>query len=566
MAVVQISRIQHRRGRKNQGSGLPQLASGELGWAIDAQELYIGNGAVSEGAPLVGNTKVLTESDNLLTLAGQYAYKRETIQTGVSIGSPIERSLQDKLDDFVSVRDFGAFGDGTDQTEKIQRAIDQLFINSATKGLYKSRVTLHIPAGEYLISNPGLQIPPFANIVGDGIDKTFFNSAGSNPPANMFKTVNETSIPGTYADPSTTDSTNMPRNIRLEGMTISTTSFGGAMLIENCRDSIFKDLRFVGGWSTGDGITSDGLPASNLTAMVLSGGSVATATTDYNIFENINFEGWACAVYSEYDVAYNKWSKGKVTDCGLGFVLGADPTVSQPVGKTIGAQHNIIEEFVFDLVDKQGVYVRTGNFNTSERNTFLNVGRDGGSSVVVTPVIEFYRNATTSLSSADHIDYDNNRSIRDYFQRTAELTVDPLYFTQDYKPEVYGSKRVLLDNPVRRTVGVKLSADTIIRLPADQKRGMIELEYTYRAEVAPGNILQHGLMKIVYNKLNNEILFSDSADYTGNASKVGLIAFEVKGSAFQNGDTEIHIDCTNTTLDNLSPEEDELEFTIKYIN
>ena len=53
MAVVSISRIQVRRGRKNQGSGLPQLASGELGWAVDAQELWIGNGAVSEGSPYV---------------------------------------------------------------------------------------------------------------------------------------------------------------------------------------------------------------------------------------------------------------------------------------------------------------------------------------------------------------------------------------------------------------------------------------------------------------------------------------------------------------------------------
>ena len=38
MAVVSISRIQIRRGRKNQGSGLPQLASGEFGWATDAQD------------------------------------------------------------------------------------------------------------------------------------------------------------------------------------------------------------------------------------------------------------------------------------------------------------------------------------------------------------------------------------------------------------------------------------------------------------------------------------------------------------------------------------------------
>ena len=82
MAVVQISRIQIRRGRKNSGSGIPQLAGGELGWAVDSQELYIGNGSVSEGSPAVGNTKVLTENDNLFTLADQYTYKDGTIQTG----------------------------------------------------------------------------------------------------------------------------------------------------------------------------------------------------------------------------------------------------------------------------------------------------------------------------------------------------------------------------------------------------------------------------------------------------------------------------------------------------
>ena len=54
MAVVQISRIQQRRGKKNSATGFPQLASGEIGWAIDSQELYIGNGSVSEGAPYVG--------------------------------------------------------------------------------------------------------------------------------------------------------------------------------------------------------------------------------------------------------------------------------------------------------------------------------------------------------------------------------------------------------------------------------------------------------------------------------------------------------------------------------
>lgn len=67
MAVTQISKIQVRRGRQE---NLPQLAAGELGWAIDTQQLYIGNGTFSEGAPSEGNTEILTALSNG---AGAYA-------------------------------------------------------------------------------------------------------------------------------------------------------------------------------------------------------------------------------------------------------------------------------------------------------------------------------------------------------------------------------------------------------------------------------------------------------------------------------------------------------------
>jgi hypothetical protein len=60
MAVIQISKIQVRRGQTAE-QGMPQLASGEMGWSVDEQRLFIGNGSVAEGAPAVGNTEVLTE-------------------------------------------------------------------------------------------------------------------------------------------------------------------------------------------------------------------------------------------------------------------------------------------------------------------------------------------------------------------------------------------------------------------------------------------------------------------------------------------------------------------------
>src|SRR6056300_251537 len=173
MAVVQISRIQIRRGQKNTGTGLPQLASGELGWAIDSQELYIGNGAVSEGSPAVGNTNILTEHSNLFEFASAYTYLSAdgVVQTGASSSSPIQRTLQERLDDIVSVRSFGCKGDGTDCTADLQRAVDQLFLNPATKGTAKSRVVLHMEPGEYVISDT-IFIPPFTNIQGAGAEKT----------------------------------------------------------------------------------------------------------------------------------------------------------------------------------------------------------------------------------------------------------------------------------------------------------------------------------------------------------------------------------------------------------
>ena len=163
MAVIQISRIQIRRGQKNQGSGIPQLAGGELGWAMDSQEMFIGNGSVAEGAPLVGNTKVLTEHDNLFELADQYTYKSgSTIQTGDTIQYSYQRSLTTRLDDIVSTKAFGALGDDTDQTTKLQRAIDQLFLNPSTKGTEQARVILVVEPGLYQLSD-SLKLPPICN-------------------------------------------------------------------------------------------------------------------------------------------------------------------------------------------------------------------------------------------------------------------------------------------------------------------------------------------------------------------------------------------------------------------
>jgi hypothetical protein len=172
MAVTQISKIQVRRGRKNSTTGIPQLSSGEIAWAVDSQELFIGNGSVAEGAPYVGNTKILTENDNLLELlAGQqFAF------TDPAITRAIPRPIQDKLDEYVSVADFGAIGDGvSDNTEAFQIALEQLFLNPVEK----FRKTLVVPNGEYIFNSGDIKIPSNATIQGETRDGVILRLNGN---------------------------------------------------------------------------------------------------------------------------------------------------------------------------------------------------------------------------------------------------------------------------------------------------------------------------------------------------------------------------------------------------
>lgn len=174
MAVIQISRIQHRRGLEQD---FPQLASAEFGWSVDTRRLFIGNGTLTEGAPTEGVTEILTEYTDILTLLKTYTFKGEaggsTVQTGPSALSPIVRTIQEKLDDFVSVRDFGAVGDGsTDDTAAIQRALVNLWPTANFADAYKQHRTLYFPAGIYVIQGEVINIPPFVKLVGDGYYST----------------------------------------------------------------------------------------------------------------------------------------------------------------------------------------------------------------------------------------------------------------------------------------------------------------------------------------------------------------------------------------------------------
>jgi len=83
MAIVQISQITNRKGYN---SDLPQLAGAEFGWSTDTRQLYIGNGTLEDGAPVIGNTEILTEFSNISALFSNNINQNAT-QTQFSQGT-----------------------------------------------------------------------------------------------------------------------------------------------------------------------------------------------------------------------------------------------------------------------------------------------------------------------------------------------------------------------------------------------------------------------------------------------------------------------------------------------
>ena len=247
MAVVQISKIQHRRGQKNSNSGIPQLSSAEFAWAVDTQELFIGNGSVAEGAPYVGNTKVLTEHDNILELASSYKFGGELLANSVP------RPLQFKLDEYVSVSDFGAVGDGVaDNAAAFEAAFEALFKNVdadyrkvllVPNGTYNFSRDIAIPAGRLNITDPDSAI---RNVIIRGETQL---GAVLNIGANniRFVTVNGREF-------TEFESTNRPANIVISNLTIRRTT--GQLVLSGVADSVIDAVKFQGVFELGDAIPS----------------------------------------------------------------------------------------------------------------------------------------------------------------------------------------------------------------------------------------------------------------------------------------------------------------------
>ena len=513
MAVVQISRIQVRRGKKNSGSGLPQLASGELGWAVDTQEMYVGNGAVSEGSPAVGNSKILTEHDNIFTFANTYTYKDTALQTGASATTPIKLTLQSRLDDVVNAKDFGVLNDGSNVTVALQRAVDQLFLNTATKASSSSRVTLYLDPGEYTITGT-IFIPPYTTIIGAGIDKTVINASTNT----AFKMVNSLSIPGAPANESTTATSNQSRNILMQGMTIKQTTANTAIELQSTRDSVFKDIKFYGPWSVGDASTAGqyGLVMNSL---------ATTVTCENNKFDKCIFTKWTWPVFSNDDVVDNVWNECKFDTNAFGVVFGISTVLGAP-NQLTGPSNNTISNCTFDEIAREAIWIKVGEKNVSNGNKFYSVGNlNGTEAASAFPIIKFEDKA--------------NDSVNDYFKRFELLSYSSTFTNRVFTPIIEGSCNSELNFQSELPVVNQGTLLRFFKLPAD-KDVSYDIDYTYDSSAVTA--YRNGILSITLDAVNDKILVRDDYDYVGDYAYQTNLVLDAQF-------TDLNSDGTNETIE-----------------
>ncbi len=388
MAIVQISRITQRKGLQE---NLPQLAGAEFGWSIDERRLFIGNGTLQEGAPVIGNTEILTEFSEIIPLVQDYTYSGEeatgyTVQTGPSPGTPVQLSLQNWMDQFATVKDFGAVGDGiTDDTAAINRALYQLYCREVNPAIRRS---LFFPAGVYLVTGT-INVPPYATLQGEGPRNSIIQMAAGSAASYVVQTSDSLQQTGANIG---TNSATPPTSITIENMCFQSVDPMDIAFIDRASDCIFNQVQFVGPLTTAD-LTVD----TDNTACVRFDSSDALDVHQIK-FDNCGFTG------TTYGVRTDRHVRGVgITGAHFSTLFNGVLLEVNPDGAEFSPQGFGITSCDFDTIYAQGIIFYSDR-NATAQNTFGDVGNHfGGITQPYTTIIDF-------LSA-------NNISVGDMFER-----------------------------------------------------------------------------------------------------------------------------------------------------
>jgi hypothetical protein len=404
VAIVQISRITNRKGLQ---TNLPQLAGAELGWSIDERRLYIGNGTLAEGAPVVGNTEILTEFSDILELQTAYTYKGEaagyTVQTGPTADDPVTQSLQSWLDQFATIKDFGAVGDGlADDTEAINRALYQLYCREVNPQIRRS---LFFPAGVYRVTET-IFIPPYANLVGEGAQSSVIqlDNSGDDSTLNAFVARTCDSLQQ-YGVNIGSNGATPPQEIMVTDLGFSNLDpTTDVFLVQDATKCRFQRVGFRGPLEQAD------LTTENIDTAGVRFYSSVTLISSSVVFDNCEFGGTTFGINTatsltgtDQQTAGITVQNSNFTQLYQGVVIG-----SRPLDNGGSTGFRIIGN-VFDEIYAEGVVFGLVGLNATGHNAFYNVGNHFG------PL-------STPFTACIDIQTANNISISDLFARPDQFS------------------------------------------------------------------------------------------------------------------------------------------------
>ena len=417
MPVVQISKIQARRGLQQD---LPQLSSAELGWSVDKRKLYIGNGTLAEGAPAEGVTEVLTEHSDLGTILSNYVFKGNaggyTVQTGSSIYYPTVRSWQDKVDETVSVKDFGATGDGvTDDTAAINRALTEVYKATYTGTSAAPRRAIRFPAGTYVVNTGKLYVPTWARLVGDGMNSTIIKATST--AYNSLIEISDSKFQ--TAASIGLNSATYPGYVSIEGMSLqhaagnTSTDYGDVLVIDSAKHVFFRNVEFKGTLVNPTTVGANAYAGVKFKSQVLANEDIT--------FDNCNFVNLRYALYANSNSKDVRITNGYISSVYKAIKLGESPAAA-----TLPRNWKIVNSY-FVSVANLAIDCYAGVTDVlSSGNHYADCGNNfAGSGSPVASVIVFSGNGCYSIADGfDRPDADDAVYVRVSNNNYSSITIN----------------------------------------------------------------------------------------------------------------------------------------------
>jgi hypothetical protein len=486
LAIVQISRITNRKGL---AENLPQLAGAEFGWSTDTRQLFIGNGTLEDGAPVIGNTEILTEFSDILAFQTNYTYKGEAAgyvaQTGPTPSTPISQSLQTWLDQFASVTDFGATGDGvTDDTDAINRALYQLFCREVNPQIRRS---LYFPAGVYRITDTIL-IPPYATLYGEGADNSVI-SLDATAIDYVARTADSRQQTGVNIG---TNGATPPTYITVLNMGFqSLDGATGIFLVQNATNCRFQNVSFFGPLTTADLITD----ADDTRGIAFD--STTQLVCEQIVFDGCQFGGTTYAIETDEQVKGVTVANSKLDTHFQGVVLGSGTVVNG------GATGFRLTGNLFDNIYNSGIYLGGVQLNVSAHNIFYDVANH-------------FQGTTNPEAAVIFILSDNNASVGDMFERS------DIYAQTQPRVNINSSTSFGMNNTNNVRFGAYSLYNGVTTSLADNTASpttvitLAQPSFTVEYRIARGTALRRGSITVDFNPAGSNLTYTE--DYTENAS------------------------------------------------